>query len=411
MPQGETTATWHTTFTGMAATMNVLTIARQFPNDQQPNYGVFVENRIARLAKDGQLSFRVLAPVAWVPFGRRLQGRLARFGRIASQAARAGYIVDHPRYCVIPKLGFPLAPFFLYLGLTRHIRQLMKQGYTFDFIDAHFFFPDGVAAVLLGRRFAKPVVVTARGSDLNHQAELPLIGAMIRWAIRNANWVITVSNALQKRAIALGARPAHVTVLRNGVDLEEFRPLSREPVRAELGLRGTTLLSVGYLFENKGHHLVIEAMRSLPDAELLVVGEGRDRPRLQSLIERWGLKERVRLVGSVPHRELPRFYNAADALVLASSREGSPNVVLEAMACGTPVIATAVGGIPDLVTSSTCGVLIEQRTSAAIVTAVERLFATSPDRSAVRAHAMNFAWDDTISRQTTLFKRLFAPKV
>src|SRR6185312_12892060 len=135
MPQGETTATWHTTFTGMAATMNVLTIARQFPNDQQPNYGVFVENRIARLAKDGQLSFRVLAPVAWVPFGRRLQGRLARFGRIASQAARAGYIVDHPRYCVIPKLGFPLAPFFLYLGLTRHIRQLMKQGYTFDFID------------------------------------------------------------------------------------------------------------------------------------------------------------------------------------------------------------------------------------------------------------------------------------
>lgn len=389
--------------------MNVLTIARQFPNDKQPNYGVFVENRIARLAKDGQLSFRVLAPVAWVPFGRRLRGRAARLGGIASQSATEGYIVDHPRYCVIPKLGFPLAPFFLYLGLTRHIRRLMKQGYTFDVFDAHFFFPDGVAAVLLGRRFAKPVVVTARGSDLNHQAGLPVVGTMIRWAIRNANWVIAVSNALAKRAVALGARPEHVTVLPNGVDLEEFRPLSREPLRAEFGLRGTTLLSVGYLFENKGHHLVIEAMRSLPGAELLIIGEGRDRPRLQSLIERWGLQDRVRLVGSVPHRELPRFYNAADALVLASSREGSPNVVLEAMACGTPVIATGVGGVPDLLTSRTCGVLMEQRTSAAIVTAFQRLFAASPDRSAVRAHAMNFAWDETIRRQTALFKRLVAP--
>jgi len=270
-----------------------------------------------------------------------------------------------------------------------------------------------VAAVLLGRRFARPVVVTARGSDLNHQAGLPLIGAMIRWAIRNANRVIAVSNALGKRAVALGARPADVTVLRNGVDLNEFRPLSREPLRAQLGLRGTTLLSVGYLFENKGHHLVIEAMRSLPGAELLVIGEGRDRrdrPRLQSLIERWGLEERVRLLDPVPHRELPRFYNAADALVLASSREGSPNVVLEAMACGTPVIATSVGGIPDLVTSSACGILMEERTAAAIVTAFERLFATTPDRSAVRAHAMSFAWDETINRQTALFKRLVAPK-
>lgn len=389
--------------------MNVLTIARQFPNDQQPNYGVFVENRIARLAKSGKLSFRVLAPVAWIPFGARLRGRLARFSKIPQQATRPAYIVDHPRYCVIPKLGFPLAPFLLYLGLTRHIRQLVKQGYTFDLIDAHFFFPDGVAAVLIGRRFAKPVVVTARGSDLNHQAELPLIGTMIRWAIRNANWIIAVSNALKQRAVALGARAERVTVLPNGVDFDHFRPLAREPLRAELGLRGMTLLSVGYLFENKGHHLVIEAMRSLPAAELLVVGEGRDRQKLQNLIEHWGLQERVRLVGSIPHRELPRFYNAADALVLASSREGSPNVVLEAMACGTPVIATAVGGIPGFITSSACGVLMEERSAAAIVTAVERLFTTSPDRAAVRAHAKNFTWDETIRRQTDLFNQLAAP--
>src|SRR6185312_12756577 len=125
----------HARATLAAASMNVLTITRQFPNDQQPNYGVFVENRIARLAQDEQLSFRVLAPVAWVPFGRRLQGRRARAGATAGPGgAGAGYIVDYPRYCVIPKLGFPLAPLFMYLGLSRHIRRLMRQGYTFDVI-------------------------------------------------------------------------------------------------------------------------------------------------------------------------------------------------------------------------------------------------------------------------------------
>ncbi|MEO8386751.1 MAG: glycosyltransferase, partial [Betaproteobacteria bacterium] len=321
--------------------LKVLTISRVFPNERQPNYGVFVANRLRLLALSGELQFRVVAPVAW---------RIARKAdaSIPTTLEQHGYQVDHPRFLWIPKLGFPIAPLLLYLSVARHVRQLMREGYEFDIIDAHFFFPDGVTAVMLGNRFAKPVVVTARGSDLNHQAKMPFIGYLIRWAIRHADWIITVTSALKCRAIELGATEEKVTVLRNGIDIELFKPTRRDQMRAHLQLVRTTLLCVGNLVQLKGHHLVIEAMRLLPDTDLLIIGEGPERARLETLVSKRKLSGRVRLLGSVAHRELPPFYSAADIFVLASSREGWPNVTLEAMACGTPVVATNVGGIPEI---------------------------------------------------------------
>jgi len=218
---------------------------------------------------------------------------------------------------------------------------------------------------------------------------------------------VAVSAGLAEGLIALGAPAAKVTVLRNGVDLSVFRPVpDRAAARAELGLDGPTLLSVGLLIPRKGHHLTIEALAALPDHVLLIAGDGPEREALQALAERLGVAGRLRLLGAVPHARLPLYYAAADAMVLASSREGWANVLLESMACGTPVVATPAWGSREAVTAPEAGLVLDAATPAAIADAVRRLRAAAPDRAATRAYAERFGWDETTRGQLTLFRRL-----
>jgi glycosyltransferase involved in cell wall biosynthesis len=314
--------------------------------------------------------------------------------------------VFHPRYPLLPRIGMSTAPFLLAMACAPTLRGLVERGYGFDVIDAHYFYPNGVAAVLLGRRFGKPVVVTARGSDVTLIPAHTVPRRLIIWAARQAAAIITVSGALGRSLEKLGVDASKVSVLRNGVDLEAFRPLDRETERSRLGINGPLLLSVGHLIERKGHDLVIRSLTSLVDATLLVIGEGPERSRLELLAREIGVAPRVRFVGAIAQAELPRYYSAADALVLASSREGWPNVLLEAMACGAPVIAARVGGIPEIVTSAAAGALFEPRTVEALVSATRQLLASPPAREDTRRHAERFSWEETTRGQLALFRRI-----
>src|SRR5699024_6763080 len=158
--------------------------------------------------------------------------------------------------------------------------------------DAHYFYPDGVAAVRLGRRLGLPVVVTARGRDINLIPQFRYARRMITRAARQASAVITVSEALKSSLVALEVPDKQITTLRNGVDLRRFRPVDQGAVREKLGLGGNVLLSVGHLTALKGHDLVIQALPSLPEATLVVIGEGRLKAGLRRLAERIGVAER-----------------------------------------------------------------------------------------------------------------------
>jgi glycosyltransferase involved in cell wall biosynthesis len=267
-----------------------------------------------------------------------------------------------------------------------------------------------VAAVLLGRWLGVPVVVTARGTDVNLIPRHALPRRQIQWAARHAVGLIAVCGALKDALVDLGVEPGKVRVIRNGVDLRTFRPApdpqGREAARARFGVRRKLLLSVGLLIERKGHRYAIEAMPRLPDWELIVAGSGPEHARLTALALRLGVADRVRLVGALPHEALPDLYNAADALVLASSREGWANVLLESMACGTPVVATAIWGTPEVVSGPEAGVLMRERSAPAVVEALDRLARTHPGRAATRAHAERFSWDQTTRDQIDLFTRL-----
>ncbi len=361
------------------------------------------------LLASGEATSLVLAPVPWFPFRHKRFGDWAVNARVPATETRHGGKVLHPRYPVIPKIGMSVAPWLLYRAMLPVVRQLLAAGHCFDAIDAHYMYPDGVAAAWIGAVLGVPVVITSRGTDVNLIPRHVLPRRLIRSAIQRATALIAVSASLKQVLVALGAPDDKVTVLRNGVETAVFRPPDDRPaLRASLGLKRPTLISVGGLIERKGHHRTIGAMRQLPDFDLLIVGEGPERQRLEGLVAQFGLGDRVRLLGPHPHHELPGFYGAADASVLASSREGWANVLLESMACGTPVVAAHIWGNPEVVREPAAGLIYEPNTPEGIAEGVRRLFAALPDRAATRAYAEAFSWDETTAGQLALFRRITA---
>lgn len=387
--------------------LRLLTFTTLYPNAAQPNHGVFVENRLRHLIASGAATSTVVAPVPYFPSTNRWFGSWSRYAAAPAAEVRNGIAVQHPRYPVIPKIGMSVAPYFMYWAMIPVLRRMFAAGQRVDAIDAHYFYPDGVAAVWLGKRFKLPVVVTARGSDITELPAYRFPRRLIRGVIADAAAIITVSAGLKEALLALGAPNEKVTVLRNGVDTALFRPpTDRDADRRALGLTRKTLISVGLLIERKGHHRTIEAMTRLPDFELIIVGEGPDRERLTAQIARLGLTERVRLLGPRPHAELPVLYGAADASVLSSSREGWANVLLESMACGTPVVASNIPGNPEVVRTRAAGMIVTENTPDGIAAGIRALFDPLPARAATRAYAEPFSWDETTAGQLALFRRV-----
>ncbi len=388
--------------------IRTLLFSTLYPSSIRPGYGIFVETRLRHLLASGQVETKVVAPVPWFPSTHPRFGDYARWAATPKQEIWNDIEVFHPRYCLLPKVGMTVAPMLLALGAYRTIRQLLRAGFDFDLIDAHYYYPDGVAAALLARWFKKPFVVTARGTDLNLIPQYALPRRMIRWTTDQAQASIGVCNALIDVLRDLGAAPEKLHVLRNGVDLERFHPLDQQAMRSELGLpnSGVLLLSVGYLVKRKGHDLLIEALTRFAggasDHHRRWRGAGEPKPIDRST----GLGDRVRLVGTAPNAELARWYSAADILVLASSREGWANVLLEGMACGTPVVATRIWGTPEVVRDPSIGRLVEERSAEAFAQAIRALLADYPDRAAVRRYAEGFSWEATTEGQIALFSRI-----
>jgi teichuronic acid biosynthesis glycosyltransferase TuaC len=383
--------------------MNVLLFSTLYPNSARPSHGIFVETRLAHLLASGAVSARVVAPIPYSANSRIVPAEYRGLGIVPYREERRGIAIVHPRFAVIPKIGMTVAPFLLYLGARKAVASLMREGFSFDLIDAHYFYPDGVAAAMLARALKKPLIITARGTDINLIPQYRLPRAMIRWAASEAGGIITVCAALRDALEALHVPAGKIRVLRNGVDLALFSPLDKAAARAALGLEGRVLLSVGHLIERKAHDLVIRALASLPGMRLVIAGDGPLAGELRGLASSLGVADRVRFAGSIAQRDLAKYYSSADLLVLASSREGWANVLLEAMACGTPVVASNVWGTPEVVAAPEAGLLLDARTPEAIARAVTSLLARPPSREAVRAYAERFSWDETTAGQIALF--------
>lgn len=386
--------------------MRVLTFSTLFPNAAQPNFGVFVENRLRHLVASGRVDARVLAPIPYFPFKSEVFGSYGAYARAPFEEARHGLTVIHPRYLVIPKIGMFLAPHSLFRSALKTAQAMIEAGFDFDLIDAHYFFPDGVAAAWLSKALNKPLLITARGTDINLIPQNERARRMILEAGNQASEMIAVCQALKDEMVDIGLDEHRITVLRNGVDLGLFEPKDRAQAKARYHVGDKTLVSVGALIERKGHHLTIEALTQLKDFELLIAGEGPERARLEALARDKNVERRVRFLGRVNHEDLAWLYSASEASVLASSREGWANVLLESMACGTPVVASDLWGTPECVSTPEAGVLMKDYSPQALVDGVRYLFDNMPERSDTRRYAEHFSWDATTQGQIDIMTRV-----
>lgn len=394
----------HVRATGRRRMIRLLVFTTLYPNAARPHHGIFVEQRLRHLVASGKVAARVVAPVPWFPSSNPRFGRYAAFASVPRFEHRYGIPVWHPRYPVIPRVGMALAPCLLAAASGPTLDSLRREA-DFDVIDAHYFYPDGVAAVWHARRLNKPVFVTGRGSDLNVIPRYAVPRRAIAWAARRAAAAIVVSRSLVAPLQALNVPASRIVVLPNGVDLALFRPGSADALERDFGLAGPVLLSVGHLVEGKGHDIAVAALARLTGFGLVIIGEGPESVRLREQVRAQRLESRVRFAGAVPHARLAEYYRAAFAVLLASRREGMPNVVLESLASGTPVVATAVGGIPDVLCRAEAGRLVTARTAAAFADAVADLAADYPDRAATRRHAEQFGWAATTRGQLDLLGR------
>jgi glycosyltransferase involved in cell wall biosynthesis len=388
----------------------MLTFTSLYPSEARPRHGIFVESRLRRLVARGGVAVRVIAPVPWFPFTGERWGEYGRMAATPRSEVRSGIEVRHPRYPMLPKIGMALQPNAMARAGLREVEGLLRHGDDIDLIDAHYLYPDGVAAAAIARKIRRPLVLTARGTDVNVIAQMPGPRARILQAIEASAGVIAVSAALKATLVGLGAAAERITVLRNGVDAELFQPEDRAAARRELGLPDVDariVVSVGNLVAGKRNDLALRAVAQIEDAHLVFVGRGSERPRLERLASELKVAQRVRLLNEMPQERLRLVYSAADVLVLASEREGWPNVLLESAACGTPVVAFNVGGVPEILADRTVGTIVHGAPAPGPLAGVIRnMLASPPSREAVRAAAIHFSWDPVLDAQLALYLRV-----
>jgi teichuronic acid biosynthesis glycosyltransferase TuaC len=337
--------------------MKVLLISNAFPNSAEPVRGIFTYQIVKALQK--KCDIEVVAPLPWVPpFLRKKFLSQYPHANVPAKEKIGDIQVHHPRYLVIPKiLGFMHAV-LMYFTLFKLVNSLENKG-TIDLINAHWIFPDGVAATWVGKILKKPVVLTALGCDINQYLSMILRRIQISKALKASNEITAKSSDLKNRIVSLGVLPQKVKVIPNGVDLDLFRIMDKGEARRRLGIQEDRpiILTVGSQDQVKGTKYLIEAFHMISEKmksslQLVCIGDGPLRPILVSQVHGLGIADDVLFLGRKPHNEIPLWMNAADLFCLPSLREGHPNVVMESLACGIPIVASNVGSVPELINDS-----------------------------------------------------------
>jgi teichuronic acid biosynthesis glycosyltransferase TuaC len=371
--------------------LRVLTLSTLFPDASRPNFGVFVERQTLGLAAHPEVELRLVAPIGLPLWPLSRHPHYAALTALPEHEAWKGLDTHRPRFTTLPATQGR----FHARALARRLIPLLsaiRRDFAFDVIDAEFFFPDGPAAIALGKHFGVPVSIKARGADIHHWGTAPATGRQVVAAGQAADGVLAVSQAMRADMAALGIPAETIRVHHTGVDLDRFAPRDRATAKAAYGVTGPLIVSLGALIPRKGHDVAIGALPALPGATLLIAGEGPERSALEKQIAALGLGERVRLLGAVPHGDLPGLLAAADVMALASSSEGLANAWVEALACGTPLVISDAGGARERVDRPAAGRIVAREPDA-IAAAVAELLASPPDPQAVRATAERFTWE------------------
>lgn len=369
--------------------MRVALVSPQFPIGSERQRGVFIYHTARELARRIELS--VFCPLAVYPRWKFLRPVSFQYSPPDLSYEPPDVAATYLTYSTLPLVARPWNPRLSARALLGPLADFAP-----DLVLAYWAYPEGRGALLVARRLGIPVVLGVRGSDVRLPPD-PLSAWLLRRTLRQADFVVAVSEDLRRRCIALGVASDRVRTIPNGCDTAVFFPRDRQAARAALGLRreAELVLFVGRLVPVKGVRELIQAARLLADErprlELRMIGDGPLAAELRAGIARYGLDSRVRILAPAPQPEIAQWMAAADVLCLPSHSEGCPNVVLEAQACGRAVVASAVGGVPELLDSES-GILTPpgdpQKLAAALREALDRRW----DEDAIARRARR-GWD------------------
>jgi glycosyltransferase involved in cell wall biosynthesis len=379
-----------------AGFVKVLLFSNLYPCESEPLHGSFVRERTERLAQRMGFDYQVLRPCP------RLISPLGKMRKKASwREDYLGRTIHHVRYPHVPVIGWTKQDERMVRGVRNTFRSIVSE-FAPDLVDAHYLYPDALAAIRLSREVSLPCVATARGTDVNVLALERRIQKRFVSGLQQATAVAAVSPALAGiLERELGLVGVHVTP--NGVDLEQFRPATNgEPPKERI-------VSVGRLVPGKAIDYLVEALAlepKLPRLEL--IGSGPEEGRLRKLAAKRGVADRVLFHGSLAREELAAELSLGGIFAFPSRREGWPNAVLEALACGLPVCASATGGIPDIL--GRCGYLIPLEAGpdewARTLWTLQRAYANDPAKisSMARQRAEKFSWESSLDLSVAFFE-------
>ncbi|MCS6912251.1 MAG: glycosyltransferase family 4 protein [Myxococcales bacterium] len=383
----------------LAPRLRILFVSKIFPNRNKPGWAPFNRQQLVALSRlPGVTVVDVLATVPYFPGAGLFRGRslAADLLNLPARDTIDGLPVRHPRTLYLPRLGHAVSPLLYAASLLPVVPRYRGR---VDVLLAAWAYPDGCAAVMLGRLLDLPVVVKLHGSDINVLGQRTGPRQLMQLLLPRASRVVAVSDALRDRAAELGVAPERIDVVRNGVDAALFRPLDQAEARRQLGLASRpTVVCVSRLERAKGVLDLLEAFallrRQRPDVQLLLVGSGEAEHACSERSAAEDLRGSVVLAGAVPLEQVPLYMGAADVVVMPSWAEGLPNTVLEAQACGRPVVATDVGGVSEVVNRPELGVLVPPRQPAALAAALAATLARPFDPARI-AGARSRSWQDS----------------
>jgi teichuronic acid biosynthesis glycosyltransferase TuaC len=381
----------------MSNRLKVLLVSNLFPTPVDPTRGIFTFQLAKRLQEKCDVT--IVCPLPWFPSWLTLPvfKKWAEYSNVPRKYEWDGFVVHSPKYVMIPKLSEAIHAVLMFPSLYFLARRLHKKRH-FDAINTQWLYPDGVAITWVAHLLKLPHVLTALGCDANVFMKQKHKRSQIIWALKNTERTTVVSDALRQFIEDQGLDDIAIDVIPNGVDANVFYPRERIECVRQLGLehKGKAIVFVGQLLEVKGIIYLIEAVEQLlsrgVDVVAYLVGEGSGRPYYESEIACRGLSARIRLVGNCPHSEVATWMGAADIFCLPSIREGFPNVVLEALFSGRPVVASDVGGIPEMVNSEN-GVLAEPGNTQALANALYEAMQKNWDPQSIVSTVRHLSWE------------------
>jgi len=375
--------------------MKVLVITNLFPNRTAQHVAMFNKQQIVELANHCDL--KVIAPIAYFPLIKSLKESHS-WRDVPARDVIDGIEVFYPRYLVTPKIGRALYGFTFLSPVKKLVKEITK-GFNFDVIYGTWAYPDGFASALIAKSLDKPLVLKVHGTDINELAKSYLRGKLIKFALKEAKTVLAVSDALKQAVIGLGIPEEKVYLLPNGLDTDKFSPMPKLQQRGRVNLPkdNQVILFIGNLKPVKGLTYLLGAFNAIRknngnNIRLVLVGDGKQRQELEAKVASFGMEKDVSFMGMRPHAEVPLWLNASDVLCLPSLHEGMPNVVLEALACGIPVVATNVGGIPEIIEENANGFLVPPQDSKILAEKLKLALSKSWNTPKLRGCVEHLSW-------------------